>query len=107
MPTRFIATGALTCSQGSPGRRREDRAAAKGQHPRGRQQPLRRRLFQHPEGRLAVLGEDLGDRLAGLGLDHRVDVGECGREPFRKQRSDSRLSRARSADDDHVAHVGG
>ena len=55
-----------------------------------------------PEGRLALLGEELPDR-AMSALDLAVDIQERPAETLRHLRADRRLASAHEADEDEVA----
>ena len=80
-------------SASTPPRVRERAAAAK--------RTRRRRPLELTEGLLAVLDEDVADRLARDGPDVRVGVAELHPEPVRDQRADDRLARAWRADQHH------
>jgi hypothetical protein len=56
------------------------------------------------EGLLAVLDEDVADRLARGRAHLGVGVAELHPEPVREQRPDRGLARARRADQDHERH---
>src|SRR5918999_2430851 len=73
----------------------EDGAAAEGQHPvvLGQCQPDRRAL-QLAKARLAIVDEDLADRLARGRLDVGVGVAEVRPEPVGEGAADRRLPRA-------------
>src|SRR2546430_8031351 len=55
--------------------------------------PGHRGALQCAERVLAVLHEDVADRLARLGLDAGVSVQECDAQPLRQRRPDSGLDR--------------
>jgi hypothetical protein len=76
-------------------------AAAEGQHARAarREQAGDRLALARAEGRLALAGEELGHRAAGLGLDDPVDVGELEAPPAGQERPDRRLAGSHEADE--------
>jgi hypothetical protein len=55
--------------------------------------------FELAEGGLALLDEDVADRLARDGLDVRVGVAEAGAEAFGQQRAHGGLARTGRADE--------
>ena len=81
----------------------EDDAAPGGDDapaPGGRRRDRLR--FEPPERRLAVLGEDAGDRPAGQSLDQRVGVQERAAQPGRDHLPHRGLARAHEADEHDV-----
>ena len=77
------------------GARVEDGAAAEREHAgMAADQPGRGGAFERPERLLAVLDEDVADRLARRLLDDRVGIHEIQPEPGGDQRADGGLARA-------------
>jgi len=78
----------------------EDRAAAEGEHAAVLAQRAGRGFaFELAEGRLALLDEDVADRLARGGGDVGVGLAEAGAEAFGQQRAHRGLARAGRADE--------
>jgi hypothetical protein len=77
-----------------------DRAAAQRHHAVVVQRPLHHRALERPEGLLAVLDEDVADRLAGDRGHLVVGVQEADVQPVREQRADAGLAGTRWPDED-------
>ena len=87
-------------------RRVLDRAAARRNHESAALGRAPDRLpFQCAESRLALRGEDLGNRAPRLFLDHAVEIDEGAAETLRKRTSRARLARAHEADQYDVLHL--
>src|SRR6202041_3877882 len=84
----------------------KDRAAAQGEYAVVLAQRAGRGFaFELAEGRLALLDEDVADRLARAGGDVGVGLTEAGAEAFGQQRAHGGLARAGRADEhDHRRH---
>nr|BFF26663.1 hypothetical protein GCM10025732_46280 [Glycomyces mayteni] len=88
------------------GVRGEDGAAAEGEDPvvlgHG---PADRFAFERAEVLLAVVHEDVGDRLPGGGDDVGVGVAECRAERLGQRAADGGLAGAGRPDDHDEAHA--
>ncbi len=89
-------------AQQSPGAWIENGAAAEAEHPAVvRERAGHGGALKPAEHRLAVLDEDVADRLARDGLHVAVRIGETDSEQGGEQRPDRGLSRAGRTDENH------
>ena len=104
---RHLQEGDAVRLEQDPGVGVEDGAAAEREDAVvGGERVLDRALLQRAEVRLAVVDEDLGDLLAGGGLDVRVGVAEGDAELLGHQPADGGLAGAGGTDqDDDGAHA--